>query len=401
MHIDRKTKGLVNSAICAKRIRVMVNELTNLNEEIKSCAKFTNSVAEYISFSSMGLEGMIEAVYGAPNPSSMLNLYENATECRKHLPRWTSQLGQDSLVASLLDMKTSGYFIEIGCGNGTIISNTYSLETFLGWDGLLVEPNPVFCEDMRRTRKSLVVESAITAGVDTQELTLIQGNVYGSCQATAHQGPHSEFLSACNNLGLSIKVNTIEPKTLCQKYNVPKLFDYLSIDIEGNELQVLLNWPFSTHRPLILSIEHNYGPDRNAIRAHMTKCGYSVFGIDWEDIFVYNQLLEEQDSTSSSDQIFKMNHQEPPGSANDTSSIPCYKSLLLATNWALRDQFLIEIQRIKDDSYKMIAQANERIETLEASLGSVMHQESLRPEKASRRSSIIRRIYEKIKGFGK
>ena len=55
-------------------------------------------------------------------------------------PLWASQLGQDKLVAGLFNFMKGEYFIEIGRGNGTIISNTYTLEHFFEWRGLLVEP---------------------------------------------------------------------------------------------------------------------------------------------------------------------------------------------------------------------------------------------------------------------
>lgn len=63
-----------------------------------------------------------------------------------------------------------------------------------------------------------------------------------------------------------------------------------------------------------------------------------------------------------------MSSHTEPSSTNDSISTSCYKSRLLATNWALRDQFLREIERIKNDSEEMFDKAYQRIASLESAL---------------------------------
>ena len=61
-----------------------------------------------------------------------------------------------------------GYFIEIGVGNGVDLSNTHLFERGLGWDGLLVEPNPHFHTSIRENRKcKLATEAAYDRCSDT------------------------------------------------------------------------------------------------------------------------------------------------------------------------------------------------------------------------------------------
>lgn len=277
--------------------------INNLKSLILAWKEFSLSATRYTTYSAQGLAAMVDSAYGVPTSNSMSSLYEYSEERCEDLPQWASQLGQDKLAAALLDMKKGGFFIEIECGNGIIISNTFSLETFLSWKSLLVEPNPRYCKDMRRTRSSVVVERALSPDARKKDLTLISGNVYGSCKQDALEGPHAEFLQDCKKLSLTEKVPTIEPKALCVEYKVPELFDYLSLDIEGGELDIILAWPFEDHRPLLLSVEHNYGPDRMAVRSHLKSLDYSVFGIDFDDFFVANELLGLSPSN-------KQHHQE-------------------------------------------------------------------------------------------
>ena len=339
----------------------LVRTRKDFSSLVTTCNKITSSVAQYITYASGGLEAMIDSAYGAANPNLIAKLYGNSKEKGENLPQWTSQLGQDSLAACLLDMKTGGYFIEIGCGNGTIISNSYSLETFLNWKGLLIEPNPIYCQDMRRTRTSTVVERAISARKYQEDITLVSATVYGSCVDGEREGPHAEFINACEILNLKQKVKGIEVSTLCKDYEVPSCFEYLSLDIEGGELDIIRAWPFTQHRPLLLSVEHNYGPDRWTIRAHLASLGYTVFGLDFDDFFISNELLELSSSNANQHHKNKMDSESNP----ETLSTSCYRSRLLVTNWAMRDQFRLEIQRLKDESTQVLKQATERIAELE------------------------------------
>ena len=45
---------------------------------------------------------------------------------------------------------------------------------------------------------------------------------------------------------------------LLMKYNCPEDFDYLSIDTEGTEYEIIKGLNFDKYRPKIISIEHNY-----------------------------------------------------------------------------------------------------------------------------------------------
>ena len=56
---------------------------------------------------------------------------------------WSSQLGQDHLVHTLLGADHKGLFIDLASNDPIALSNTRALET-LGYRGLCIEPNPVY-----------------------------------------------------------------------------------------------------------------------------------------------------------------------------------------------------------------------------------------------------------------
>jgi len=63
----------------------------------------------------------------------------------------------------------------------------------------------------------------------------------------------------------------------------------LSVDTEGSEFEILSNFPFNEYRFNFISIEHNYGPNRDLLINLMKKNGYKQIlkGLSkWDDWFV-------------------------------------------------------------------------------------------------------------------
>jgi hypothetical protein len=61
---------------------------------------------------------------------------------------------------------------------------------------------------------------------------------------------------------------------LLYEHDAPQVIDYLSIDTEGSEFEILQAFDFDSHRPFVLTVEHNYRPDREKMVALMRTHGY-------------------------------------------------------------------------------------------------------------------------------
>lgn len=130
-----------------------------------------------------------------------------------------SQSGQDGIIEYLFDVigTTNKFFVEFGAGDGVDLSNTANLRLNKGWTGLLMD-----------------------------------------WEFSDHK------LVKCH------KVIPHNIEALLTHYNVPVDFDYLSIDIDGNDYwvwQAIRNW-----RPRVVSIEvnTNFGPDVSKTIAYNT-----------------------------------------------------------------------------------------------------------------------------------
>ncbi|MBT8545252.1 FkbM family methyltransferase [Polynucleobacter paneuropaeus] len=84
-------------------------------------------------------------------------------------------------------------------------------------------------------------------------------------------------------------MKTISLADLLIKHNAPKVIDYLSIDTEGSEYEILSHFDFESHQINIITIEHNYTEMREKIYNLLVSKGYKrkYLGLSkWDDWYV-------------------------------------------------------------------------------------------------------------------
>ena len=94
--------------------------------------------------------------------------------------------------------------------------------------------------------------------------------------------------------GKQYDVQTISLEDLLKKYSAPKRIDYLSIDTEGSEFEILSNFNFEAYDVRAITCEHNYMPDRERIYKLLTSKGY--FRVDteqskWDDWYTKSKPI--------------------------------------------------------------------------------------------------------------
>ena len=197
-----------------------------------------------------------------------------------------SQLDQDLYVLSVLNYKKNGYFIEIGASDGITLSNTYLLEKEYDWKGICVEPIPYRYNELITNRpNSYCCDSAIYNKSNIEVVFDIANN-YDLLSGI------NETISICHKEEVDanksqILVKTITFNDLLEKYNSPLFIDYLSLDTEGSELEILKSVNFNKYRFGIIDVEHNYQEDtRNKIRELLLINGYKYMRENsWDDCY--------------------------------------------------------------------------------------------------------------------
>jgi FkbM family methyltransferase len=196
--------------------------------------------------------------------------------------RSASQLGQDLWVLEMSAYKRSGFFVEFGATDGVLLSNSYLLEREFGWSGLCAEPNPQLFAQLQRNRRCVVSDACI-AGISGQQVDFVFAGAFGGmakyCSADQH-GERRAVYAAAGQVGV---VSTISLDDFLRKHGAPHDIDYLSIDTEGSEFEILSNFPFERWNIGLITVEHNHTPQKHAIFELLHRQGYRRIEREWED----------------------------------------------------------------------------------------------------------------------
>ncbi len=197
-----------------------------------------------------------------------------------------SQLNQDVFALIANNFKRDGFFVEFGATDGVLLSNSYLLEKNFGWRGILAEPARMWQENLKKNRDCAIETDCVwTTTGETLDFDMTNEGEFSTL---------SDFAVSDHHLHLRKKKTTYAVKTislfdLLRKYHAPSEIDYLSIDTEGSELKVLESFDFSAYRFNVISVEHNYTPNRENIRSLLERNGYKrVFKhlSKWDDWYV-------------------------------------------------------------------------------------------------------------------
>jgi FkbM family methyltransferase len=201
-----------------------------------------------------------------------------------------SQLGQDIFVLLASGFKKNGYFVDFGATNGVDINNTFLLEKEYDWQGVVCEPSKKtfseLCKNRTCIKENLCVFNKSGSLVDFMDceagdLSTIVG--YGNDKWSWNRKKHTVY-----------QVETITLDDLLDKHNAPQVIDYLSVDTEGSEFDILS--AFSFNRDVnIITVEHNHTENRENIKTLLYNKGFTrLFEqiSDFDDWYINNSLIK-------------------------------------------------------------------------------------------------------------
>lgn len=237
--------------------------------------------------SSMGYElrskEYLNALYGSRDDlKDHLEAIRTALGSRK----FKSQILQDVFVVSHYGLKHGGYFVEFGATNGIDLSNTYALEKHFGWTGVVAEPAPVWAKDLQANRNCTVdlrcVWTETGATIDFQVTS--EAEYSGVTSMLPRDRHHIK-----RKFGDCISVETVLLADMLREHDAPKFIEYLSIDTEGSEYEILRNHDFDQYRFGVITCEHNFTPDRFRIFELLQSKGYKRVATSmsqWDDWYI-------------------------------------------------------------------------------------------------------------------
>ena len=197
-----------------------------------------------------------------------------------------SQIGQDLFVLLELNWKRNGFFVEFGATNGVGLSNTYLLEKSFEWTGILAEPAMVWHEDLQKNRSAALDFDCVWRETG-EKLNFTSSALAEFSTITEFAGKDAH--SRARKYGDTYEVKTVSLNDLLDRHNAPQNIDYLSIDTEGSEFDILQSFDFNRHRISVITCEHNFSAQREKIYQLLVSNGFSrVYeGFSrWDDWFV-------------------------------------------------------------------------------------------------------------------
>jgi FkbM family methyltransferase len=205
---------------------------------------------------------------------------------------YKSQLNQDKWVVMMTQGKQQGIFLEIGSTDGVDLNNTFCLEKVFSWSGICVEPNPDFFKKLCANRTATTFPYCFYKE-SGQIVEFIPDSVFGTISEFSstdfHASRREKFVSESG----TIKVITARPEDILNLYDFPEIFDFLSLDVEGAELDVLECFNLSKWRPALACIEHNYVADKRlAIFELLSSYGYQRIECQWDDWYYNLDILK-------------------------------------------------------------------------------------------------------------
>lgn len=178
---------------------------------------------------------------------------------------------QDIWVIHETRRKVGGYFVEFGAADGIVGSNTLSLERDFRWRGILAEPNPAWHCNLSRNRSAEIDLRCVFT--NTGERVKFAATRY-PCISTILEYVTSDGHSESRTDHIVIEAETVSLNDLLVSHGAPREIDYISIDTEGSELDILRAFDFSRWDVQLFSIEHNLTPREQAVDALMFQSGY-------------------------------------------------------------------------------------------------------------------------------
>lgn len=187
------------------------------------------------------------------------------------------------------------YFVELGANDGVSQSNTKYFEMYKKWHGILIEPyEPNYRECRRnRSRRSHVVHAAcVSRSFLAPKIKLMYSNLMtialeglndiGNREAHAesgsrfyiHNADEKEFFAPARTLN-----------SILQACKAPKKIDFLSLDVEGGEIEVLNGLDLNEFQFRYICIETR---SFESIKEKLFDNGYSLV----EKLTIHDYLFE-------------------------------------------------------------------------------------------------------------
>lgn len=215
--------------------------------------------------------------------------------------QYKSQCGQDQYFNdNFFKNKRGGVFIDIGAHDGETFSNTWFFEKVLDWKGICFEPMPDIFDQLVKNRNCTCLKGAVSDKEGYVSFRRIHGP-NGACEMLSgieskFDPEHIERLKQhCVGANFShefIPVYCYLLNNILEQYQYHYV-DFLSLDTEGGELDILKSIDFARFYIYAITVENNYGS--NSIREFLESKGFRyITKLEQDEVYINATLYQKR-----------------------------------------------------------------------------------------------------------
>lgn len=204
-----------------------------------------------------------------------------------------AQEGEDMVLRRIFNTQVEGFYVDVGAHHPMRFSNTYNFYK-MGWTGINVEPNP---DSFKLFEEYRVKDINVNCGVAKENGTL---NYYMFDESALNTFDDNVLNSRIQNSNCK-HINTVDIKVVPLAEILSKLLppnkkiDYLTIDVEGLDLEVLQSNDWVRFRPKWVLVEQLNLADIESldfeIHHFMKSLNYVLFAKTYNTLFYKNVVV--------------------------------------------------------------------------------------------------------------
>jgi len=221
--------------------------------------------------------------------------YENTTNFIAPVNQFFSQYSQDrSLESCIFKGHKNGIFMDIGAHDGVNLNNTIYFEKNHNWTGFNIEPISSVYNNLLTNRPNCININCAVSNTDGDSEFICNSGYTEMLSGlkSAYDPRHLKRIEDENKrtgaTSETILVPTRRIETICDQYNI-KQIHYLSIDVEGGELNVLESINYDKVFIDVIGFEDNYKDIAHIPVAFLKEKGYIQLSNHIADIFMIHK----------------------------------------------------------------------------------------------------------------
>jgi FkbM family methyltransferase len=176
-----------------------------------------------------------------------------------------------------------GYYVELGANDGRLSSNTLYYEQFRNWRGVLIEPAPnlyLECRKNRSAQNQIVCAACVAFDYKGDFVKIIYSNSMSVAlnvetdvgDGMAHAELGRQFLQPWETV-FSFGAVARTLSSILLEASAPHVIDFLSLDVEGTELEVLKGVDHNAFKFRYMLVECR---DIERLRSYLEPLGYRL-----------------------------------------------------------------------------------------------------------------------------